>query len=92
MVFKDKDPLTGTSRDALFIGAEDASRLGVGDNDAVRVRSDHGVMTARAHVCEIRAGNVQMYWPEANPLLPGASHDERSGVPDYNALVDVEPL
>lgn len=92
MIFKDKDPLTGTSRDALFIGAEDASRLGVHDRDQVRVRSDHGVVTARAHVCEIRTGNVQMFWPEANPLLPGTSHDQRSGVPDYNALVDVEPL
>ena len=90
MVFRDHDPLTGTNRDALFISAEDAARIGVGEGDPLLVRSGCGEVRARAHVAAIRAGDVQMFFPECNPLIRAGERDA-SGVPDYNAVVEVLP-
>ena len=90
MVFREHDPLTGASRDALFICAQDADRIGVGQGTAVRVCSQTGEVRARAHIARMRPGNVQMFFPECNPLIPAGSRDV-SGVPDYNAIVEVLP-
>ncbi len=91
MVFKDKDPMTGAMRDALFISAADAGALGVADGAPVRVRSEAGEVTATVHVAKMHPGNVQMFFPECNPLLASGRRDPISGVPDYNALVEVLP-
>ena len=54
------------------------------------VRAESGAtVRARAHVEPIRAGNVQMFWPEANPLIAPGRRDPVSGVPDYNAVVEI---
>jgi molybdopterin-dependent oxidoreductase alpha subunit len=91
MVWKERDPLTGAGRDALFMAREDADRLGVADGEAVLVRSATGEMAARVLVAPIRPGNVQAFWPEANVLVAGGRRDPESGVPDYNAVVEVVP-
>jgi predicted molibdopterin-dependent oxidoreductase YjgC len=90
MVFREHDPLTGADRDALFICAEDAARLGVGAGDAVAVSSATGRVDARVYIARMRPGNVQMFFPECNPLIAAGRRDP-SGVPDYNALVEVAP-
>jgi molybdopterin-dependent oxidoreductase alpha subunit len=92
MVWNDVDPLTGAARDALFLAADDAAVLGVRDGAAVLVRSEYGEIRARVHVAPIRPGNVQAFFPEANPLLAPARRDPISGVPDYNAVVEVVPV
>jgi molybdopterin-dependent oxidoreductase alpha subunit len=90
MVWRDRDPLTGAARDALFLSADDARALGVTEGQAVVVRSETGgTVRARAHVAPIRAGNVQMFWPEANALIAAGRRDAVSGVPDYNAVVEI---
>jgi molybdopterin-dependent oxidoreductase alpha subunit len=91
MVHATRDPLTGAERDALFLNAGDATRLGVGDGARVLVRSDHGELTARVHLAPLAPGNVQVFFPEGNVLLPAGRRDPVSGVPDYNALVTIEP-
>jgi molybdopterin-dependent oxidoreductase alpha subunit len=90
MVFRERDPLTGQGRDALFISSEDAARVGVGEGDPILVRSGVGEVRARAHIARVRSGNVQMYFPESNPLIRAGQRDA-SGVPDYNAIVEVLP-
>jgi anaerobic selenocysteine-containing dehydrogenase len=90
MVFRERDPLTGQGRDALFISSEDAARVGVGEGDPILVRSGVGEVRARAHIARVRPGNVQMYFPESNPLIRAGQRDA-SGVPDYNAIVEVLP-
>jgi anaerobic selenocysteine-containing dehydrogenase len=90
MVFEDHDPLTGAERDAVFVSRTDAADLGLEEGTPVVLRSPHGEMRGRVHVAPIQPGNVQAYWPEANVLI-GAARDGRSGVPDYNALVELEP-
>jgi predicted molibdopterin-dependent oxidoreductase YjgC len=90
MVWRDRDPLTGATRDALFLSADDAIALGVSDGQALVVRAKSGAtLRARAHVAPIRAGNVQMFWPEANVLIAAGRRDPVSGVPDYNAVVEI---
>ena len=49
-----------------------------------------GSAVARAHLAPMRPGNVQMFFPECNPLIARGARDV-SGVPDYNAVVEVVP-
>lgn len=91
MVFAATDPLTGAPRDGVLMDAADAQRLGLADGARVRIRSAHGEMAARVYVAAIRAGNVQVFFPEGNPLLPGGVRDPDSGVPDYTTRVSITP-
>ena len=92
MVWAEKDPLTGAGRDALFVADADAAALGVTEGDPVLVRSAHGELRARVHLAQIRPGNVQAFFPEANPLLSPTIREPESQVPDYNAVVEVVPV
>jgi len=90
MVWRDRDPLTGATRDALFLSPDDARALGVADGQPLVVRAESGAaLRARAHLAPIRAGNVQMFWPEANAIIAAGRRDPVSGVPDYNAVVEI---
>lgn len=91
MILADRDPLTGATRDGVFLGAADAERIGVRDGDAVVVRSDHGELPGRVHLTDLAPGNVQVMFPEGNVLLSLGPGEPASGVPDYNALVEVVP-
>ena len=91
MVMADRDPLTGAHRDAIFIAASDAERLGVGDGDDALVRSDHGELRGRVFIAPMAPGNVQVLFPEGNVLLPLGRREPMSGVPDFTAIVDVVP-
>jgi molybdopterin-dependent oxidoreductase alpha subunit len=92
MVWRDVDPITGAGRDALFVSAADARRLGVAEGDEVAVRSATGEVRARVKLAALRDGNVQMFFPEANPLLDPTRRDPVGLVPDYNAEVAIVPV
>jgi molybdopterin-dependent oxidoreductase alpha subunit len=89
MVFADADTIQGgITRDDLFMGAEDARTIGVGDGGRVTVTSDIGQMSCTVRVGDIAPGCVQAYWPEANVLIP-AKWDRLSLEPDYNCVVEI---
>jgi molybdopterin-dependent oxidoreductase alpha subunit len=90
MVHGEVDPLTGAARDSIFMADEDADRRGLDEGARVLVRSPHGELAALVHRAPLRPGNVQVYYPEGNALLPGGRRD-RSGVPDYNTTVEIVP-
>ena len=90
MVFAATDPLTGAPRDGVLMSETDARHLNVSQGAAVTLRSEHGEMAARIHVAPIRSGNVQVFFPEGNVLLPAGIRDPDSGVPDYTTRVDIE--
>jgi molybdopterin-dependent oxidoreductase alpha subunit len=91
MVFAEKDPLTGAGRDGVLVASEDARALGVASGARVVLRSEHGEMEATVHLAPIQPGNVQVFFPEGNVLLPRGRLDPDSGVPDYNAVVEIVP-
>ena len=92
MVWKDKDPLNGAWRSDILISSADAAARGLVGGAAVRVRSASGEVQAHVKIAPIRAGSVQMHFPEANPLIDGVHRDPISHVPDYNAIVELIPI
>jgi molybdopterin-dependent oxidoreductase alpha subunit len=88
MVQERADTLTGAVRDAVLIAAADAERLGVGDGDAVLLRSEHGELRCTVLSAAIAPGNLQVHWPEGNVLI-GDRRSPQADVPDYNARVEL---
>jgi molybdopterin-dependent oxidoreductase alpha subunit len=88
MVLADKDPLTGGMRDAIFISQEDAHHLGLHNGQAITLRNELGELHGRVKIDRIKPGYLQAHWPEANVLIPAGRLDP-SGVPDYNATVEL---
>jgi anaerobic selenocysteine-containing dehydrogenase len=89
MVQQEIDPLTGAARDAVFMSAEDADRLGAADGATVTLRSENGAFRGRVFRAPIRPGNLEVHWPEGSVLL-GAALDPESHEPDYNTHVIVD--
>ncbi|HKW78090.1 MAG TPA: FdhF/YdeP family oxidoreductase [Candidatus Limnocylindria bacterium] len=92
MVFKATDPLTGARRDAVFMSREDAELIGVTEGRRVAVHSQTGTVLATVRIAPIRPRNVQMFFPEANPLIAPGVRDPIALVPDYNAVVTITPI
>jgi molybdopterin-dependent oxidoreductase alpha subunit len=90
MVGAEVDPLIGAARDSVLMAAEDARRLKLDPGDVVVVRNDLGEYRGRIVIDRVKPGSVQVYWPEANGLIPSGRLDP-SGVPDYNATVEILP-
>lgn len=92
MIQADRDPLTGAWRDDVMISREDASALGLEDGDPVLLRSDTGEFSGRVKIVPIKPRNMQVHWPEGNVLIRRGCCDPSSGIPDYNAKVELIPL
>jgi predicted molibdopterin-dependent oxidoreductase YjgC len=90
MVQGRRDPLNSAGRDAVLVAAEDAARLGIRDGDRLVLRSQHGQLGGRVQIAPIAAGNVQVYWPEAEVLLDADRRSPEAGIPDFNTLVSIE--
>ncbi len=91
MVWEDEDPLTGADRYDVIMSLDDARRLGLRNGDEVVVRNDVGEFRGRVRIGTIHPGNVMVFWPEANCLIPCGRYDPNTGEPDYNAAVQVLP-
>jgi molybdopterin-dependent oxidoreductase alpha subunit len=94
MIHAQVDPLTGAVRDAVLIDPADADELGVAAGDRVRLRSTTGAYEGTVTLVRLPARTLQVHWPEGNVLIEGgpARREPSSKVPDYNAIVTVEPL
>ncbi len=93
VVYEEEDLYRGQERrDVILLNQEDMTRLGLSENQPVRVKSDAGEMRRiLARVFDIRAGNAMMYYPEANVLVPAAV-DDMSKTPTFkNVSVTVQP-
>lgn len=88
MVLADKDPLTGAVRDQILVSEEDAQRLRLHTGQSITLRNELGELQGRVKIDRIKPGSLQAHWPEANVLIPAGRLDP-SGVPDYNATVEL---
>ena len=82
------DPITGARRNDVLMAREDAERLGLHNGDAVTLRNELGEFHGRVRIDRIKPGSLQAHWPEINVLIPAGRLDA-SGVPDYNATVEL---
>ena len=89
MVQAKVDPLTGGKRDDVFMSVSDAQQLGLSHGDPVTLRSEIGMVSGRCHIAPMKERNLQMFWPEANPLIPRGVVEPQCGIPDYSAVVEV---
>jgi anaerobic selenocysteine-containing dehydrogenase len=62
--------------------------MGLKTGDAIIVRNDRGEFQGRVRIDRVKPGSLQGYWPEVNVVVPAGCLDP-SGVPDYNAIVEV---
>jgi molybdopterin-dependent oxidoreductase alpha subunit len=86
IVYEEEDIYRGVQhRNVVFINHGDAETLGVAAGEWVRVESRIGYMRAEVVVADIRAGNVAMYYPEANMIVPG-SLDPQSRTPVFKRV------
>ena len=70
---------------------EDVVRLGLRDGAAILLRNDQGEFHGHVKLDRIKPGCVQGHWPEVNVLVRAGCLDP-SGVPDYNAIVEIIPV
>ncbi len=73
-------------RDVILMNPGDVRRLGLHENEHVTVRSETGEMhRILVRPFDVRAGNVVMYYPEANVLVPRAV-DGKSRTPAFKTI------
>ena len=89
MVQRAIDPLTGARREDILISATNLAALKLADGDEVELRSDRGAFRGRLKQAAIKAGNLEVHWPEGNVLLSGDAIDPESLEPDYNVEVTI---
>ncbi|MSQ36470.1 MAG: FdhF/YdeP family oxidoreductase [Dehalococcoidia bacterium] len=87
VVYEEEDLYRGNRRrDVVMMAVEDAQRLGVAEGDPVEVASAVGSLRVVVALAPIRAGNLAMYYPEANVLVPRRL-DPRSRTPAFKSVV-----
>jgi molybdopterin-dependent oxidoreductase alpha subunit len=93
MVWSNHDPLTGADRDAVYIDEADAAVRGLSAGDPVVLRSAVGELRGRLKIVRLPHRTLQVHWPEGNVLIDAspANREPGSHVPDYNAVVTLEP-
>ncbi len=93
VVYEEEDLYRGNrSRDVVMMSEADARKLAVGEGDRVIVESETGSLLSSVAIVDIRAGNLAMYYPEANALVPRRI-DERSKTPAFKCVdVSIRPV
>jgi anaerobic selenocysteine-containing dehydrogenase len=91
VVYEDEDLYRGQDRrDVIMMSSQDINRMGLVVDQKVTVRSDTGALVdVLVREVDIRPGNVAMYYPEANLLVPKVV-DARSRTPAFkNTIVTI---
>jgi molybdopterin-dependent oxidoreductase alpha subunit len=91
MIYNVTDPLTGLKREDIIMAKEDTERLSLRDGDPILLRNDRGEFRGFVKIGRIKPGSIQGHWPEVNVVVPAGRLDP-SGVPDYNAVVEIISL
>lgn len=87
VVYEEEDLYRGNRhRNVVMLAEADAAALGIREGDRVVVETETGRMEVEAAVIDIRPGNLAMYYPEANTLVPRRV-DPRSGTPAFKSVV-----
>jgi len=86
VVYEEEDLYRGTTRrDVVMMAAEDGRRLGLSEGQSVTVATETGRLRAAVAFIDIRPGNLAMYYPEANAIVPRRV-DPASGTPAFKSI------
>jgi len=86
VVYEEEDLYRGNRRrDVVMMAPEDAAERGIAEGDRVVVATEAGRMEVSAAIVGLRPGNLAMYYPEANALVPRAL-DARSKTPAFKSV------
>jgi anaerobic selenocysteine-containing dehydrogenase len=87
VVYEEEDLYRGnTRRDVVMLSAADGAMLQLGESDPVTVVSEVGRMEVVVSFADLPPGNVAMYYPEANVLVPRRI-DPSSGTPAFKSVI-----
>jgi molybdopterin-dependent oxidoreductase alpha subunit len=90
MIYSATDPFNAADRFDVLLCVEDAKKLAITQGDAVVAYNQHGTFHGRAKLVDIAPGNLELYWPEGNVLLPKGVYEPHAGIPEYNTAVILE--
>lgn len=90
MIYGEKDAFNNADRYDILINEADANELNIIEGDAIVAYNKFGVYHGRAKYADTREGNIQVYWPEGNVLIPKGVYEKYAGIPEYNTGVVVE--
>ena len=87
VVYDKEDRYRGVkSRDVIFMNAEDIHSLSIQEGERVAVENETGILdNQRVVAYPIKTGNVMMYYPEANILVP-RKYDNKSRTPSFKSI------
>ncbi len=87
VVYETKDKFRGIfHRNVVLMNPKDILENGWKENDRVSVKSKTGTLSKQILIgYPIRSGNVMMYYPEANILVP-RKHDNQSKTPSFKSV------
>ncbi|UCZ53127.1 FdhF/YdeP family oxidoreductase [Bacillus shivajii] len=90
MIYSDRDPNNNADRFDVLINQSDAKGLGINEGEAIVVYNKYGTFHGRAKYDRTKQGNISVYWPEGNVLIPKGVYEQFAGIPEYNTAVIVE--
>ena len=74
------------SRNVALMNSEDIARMGMQENCRVRVSNSTGEIAGLKLIAfPIKPGNIMMYYPEANILVP-RDYDKASMTPSFKSV------
>ena len=87
VVYEEEDLYRGQERrDIVLMNKDDIARMGLKPEQRVRIKSEAGEMFyILVREFDIRAGNVAMYYPESNVLVP-STVDPLSKTPAFKSI------
>lgn len=90
MVYGNKDPFNAAERTDILMNQKDAGKMMIAEGDAIVVYNQNGTFYGKAKYADVLAGNIQVYWPEGNSLMPKGVFEKYAGIPSYNTSAIVE--
>ncbi|MFD2443826.1 FdhF/YdeP family oxidoreductase [Bacillus sp. CGMCC 1.16607] len=90
MVYSEIDPFNGGNRYDIIMNGQDAVELGIREGDSIVTYNQYGMYQGTAKFENISPGNIAVYWPEGNVLLPKGVYEKYAHIPEYNTSVIVE--
>jgi len=86
VVYEEEDLYRGNDRrDVVMLSAIDAREMKLKEGERVIVETGAGRMAVSAAIADIRPGNLAMYYPEANQIVP-RQIDPQSKTPAFKSV------